>query len=75
MKIYKQNVKDDIGQSITNMIEKETDNKIFTLRIVGETKEALEVLVVFENKEIINGIITIQEIEGTLAARLQANYI
>jgi L-amino acid N-acyltransferase YncA len=75
MRIYEQGNKEEIAEALTKMLEKDAGKKIFTMRIVGETQEGLEVIVIFEDKSVLMGIISVQTIQGKLAARIQANYI
>ena len=79
MNIGYQDKEEDIVDALSRMLEQETGQKIFTLRVIDnqekEESEVIETLVVFENKSILNAFISIQTIEGKLAARMQGNYI
>ena len=75
MKTYEAKEDEDFMDSITNMLEEDTGKKIFTLRVLDHTDEALEVLIVFDDKEILTGKIKVTTIEGKLAIRMQGNFI
>ena len=75
MKTYEAKEDEDFMDSITNMLEEDTGKKIFTLRVLDHTDEALEVLIVFDDKEILMGKIKVATIEGNMAIRLQGNFI
>jgi hypothetical protein len=75
LKIYHQEQNEEIAESIISMLEKDTAKKVFTLKIIGEDEKGLEAVIVFEDKSIMMAFITVQEIAGKLACRLQANWI
>ena len=75
MKTYEAKDDEEMIDSIINMIEQDTGKKIFTLRVLDSTPETLEVLIVFDDKEILQGIIRVMKGEGELAIRIQGNFI
>ena len=75
MKIFNQGNKEEIVESIERMLESETGQKIFTLRVLDDVEEGLETLVVLEDKSVLMGLISVQEVQGKLAFRMQLNYI
>lgn len=69
---------DDTIESIIKSIEKETGKKVFTLRIIedeDEPKNDIEVLIVFEDKNVMHAKITVQAIDGQLGCRVRGNFI
>jgi hypothetical protein len=66
---------EDIFETLTQLIEQETEKKIFTMRILDEIEEWLEVLVIFEDKSMLLGKISVLTFFGNIACRLQAKYI
>jgi hypothetical protein len=75
MRTYVAKEDEEFIDTIINMIEQDTDKKIFTLRVLDSTPEALEVLIVFDDKEILNGVIKVLDGEGEMAIRIQGNFI
>lgn len=75
MKIYEVNNKEDLADELIATLEKDTKQKIFTLRIIGEMDDSLETIIVFEDKSVLMGKIMIQEIKGNMAFRVQGNFI
>jgi len=75
MKIYKVNDTADLADELIKTIEKDSKQKIFTLRIIGESDEKLETIIVFEDKSVLMGKIKVEEIEGNMAFRVQGNFI
>ena len=75
MKIYEIKNKEDMADALLQMLEQETGERIFTLRIIEEFDDALETIVIFEDKRILLGKIGVQEINGKLAFRMKANFI
>jgi hypothetical protein len=68
---------EDIGEALTELIEKETQRKIFTMRTFDHkyTPNALEAIVIFEDKAVMLGTIAITRINGKLAARCKLSLI
>lgn len=62
-------------EKLTTKLEAETGQKIFTLRVSDSTDEALETIVVLEDKSILHGHITIKQNGDDFEIRIQANYI
>ena len=75
MKTYEAEEDEKLIDSIIKTLEQDTGKKIFTLRVLDHTTEALEVLIVFDDKEILTGKIKVTTIEGKLAIRMQGNFI
>lgn len=75
MKIFNQGNQEEIVESIERMLESETGQKIFTLRVLDDVEEGLETLVIMEDKSVLMGLISVQEVQGKLAFRMQLNYI
>lgn len=78
MDIYELKENEDVIDALTRMIEKDSEKKIFTIRVVGdelEEKNEIEVVIVFEDKEILWGFITIEEVNGKMACRIRGNYL
>jgi hypothetical protein len=75
MKIYKAKIEEDIVDSLIKMMEQDTGKKVFTIRVIGETDDGLETLVVFTDETILMSKITIMTLKGNYAFRMQGNYI
>lgn len=75
MNVYHAENEEDVAEAITRTLEKETGKRIFTMRIINDTEEGLETLVVFQDKSMIHGMVTVMEIHGQLACRIKADYI
>jgi hypothetical protein len=75
MKIYEVNNQADLADELIKTIEKDSKQKIFTLRIIGESDEKLETIIVFEDKTVLMGRIMVQEINGKMAFRVQGNFV
>lgn len=75
MKIYDIEDGEHAIDELLKMMEEHTDQKIFTMRVLEQTKKGLEVLVVFEDKSIMNGLISVKPFGGKLAMRVQGNFI
>lgn len=75
MKIYELGDKEEIAEALTRMIETDTKKKIFTMRIIGENEASLESIIIFEDKSVLMGKISVQQVKGKLAARMQGNFI
>jgi hypothetical protein len=77
MRLYNSDAvnKDDITDSLLEMLEKDTGKEIFTIRVLGDTKAGLEALVVFKDKSIMMGLINVGTVKGQIAFRVQGNYI
>ena len=75
MKIYEANNQADLADELIKTLEKDAKQKIFTLRIIGESDERLETIIVFEDKSVLMGKIKVQEINGKMAFRVQGNFI
>lgn len=75
MKIYELGDKEEIADALTRMLETDAGKKIFTMRIIGENEASLESIIIFEDKSVLMGKISVQTIKGKLAARMQGNWI
>jgi len=75
MRIYKVENQGDLADELIQTIEKDSKQKIFTLRIIGESDENLETIIVFEDRSVLMGKIKVEEIEGNMAFRVQGNFI
>ena len=74
---YIQHKDADIVEDIIQTLERETGQKIFTMRILGEnTKEnALEFVAAFESKMMMKGILIWRPMKGRLAIKVKANFL
>lgn len=75
MRLYQAENEEDFLDSLLQMMEQDTGKKIFTMRVLEHTHEGLETLIVFEDKQILMGIIKVGSIQGKMAIRMQGNYI
>jgi hypothetical protein len=75
MNIYELGDKEEIADALIQMMEQQTEKKVFTLRVIGEKKAALETIVVFEDKSVLMGSIFVETMMGKLACRIQGNFI
>jgi hypothetical protein len=75
MRIYQAENEEDFLDSLLQMMEQDTGKKIFTMRVLEHTDEGLETLIVFEDKQILMGIIKVGTIQEKMAIRMQGNYI
>lgn len=75
MNFFAQKDGEEITDALLNSIEEQTGKKIFTMRVINETEEGLDVIVVFTDKNILNGCISVQVIDGNLACRIRGNYL
>jgi hypothetical protein len=75
MKIYEANNQADLADELIKTLEMDAKQKIFTLRIIGESDEKLETIIVFEDKSVLMGKIKVQEINGKMAFRVQGNFV
>jgi hypothetical protein len=68
---------EEIGAAITQVVENQTDKKIFTMRTFDHEhlKNGLEVIVIFEDKTVMMGSITIYKKQEQIVARCKLNYV
>jgi hypothetical protein len=77
---------DEIADVMIQQMEQQTGKEVFTMRIVGEQSNALEAIVVFTDKSVLMGKITVgsaedvfgetdEAVKGKLSTRIQGNYI
>jgi ADP-ribose pyrophosphatase YjhB (NUDIX family) len=65
---------EEIAAAIRKTIEQETGQKVYHIRLLDHVKDGLRVHIILENAAL-EGLVTVHEIEGKIACRLQANYI
>ncbi len=75
MNVYEAMDEADLVDSLILMLEKDSGKKIFTMRILEHVEDGLEALVIFEDKNVMMGKISVGSMQGKLAVRLQGNYI
>ena len=75
MKVYEAHREKEIIEVMTKALEERTKSKIFTMSILGDLEDAIEAIVVFENKKILMGKIFITTYRGKIACRIQGNFI
>jgi hypothetical protein len=75
---YIQHKDEDIVEAVIKMLEKDSGQKIFTIRIINENRkpyESLEFVAAFESKEMMMGIIFVETTKKRLAVRLKGKYL
>jgi hypothetical protein len=75
MKVYEAHDEKEIMEVLTKALEEKTKSKIFTMSILGDLEDAIEAVVVFENKKILMGKIFVTTYRGKVACRIQGNFI
>lgn len=81
MNIFEAENEEDFVDCLIQHIEQDTGKKIFTIKVLDHVEDiedvlcGLETLIVFEDKEIIKGMITITSIHEKLAIRMQGNFM
>ena len=80
MNIFDAENEEDFVDSLIQIIEQDTGKKIFTIKVldIEDTDDGLcglETLIVFEDKEILKGRITITSVHEKLAIRMQGNFM
>jgi hypothetical protein len=75
MNVYEAENEADFVDSMIKMLEQDTGKKIFTMRILEHAEEGLETLIIFEDKNVMMGMIKVGSIKGKMAIRMQGNYI
>lgn len=66
---------DAVFDDIIEYVEQQTEKKVFTMRMLKELEEGLEVIIVFEDKAVLQGEIELLEIDDKLAVRMKGNFI
>jgi hypothetical protein len=66
---------EDFVDSLIQMIEQDTGKKIFTMKVLDHTEDGLETLIVFEDKNILRGMIKVGTMNEKLAIRMQGNFM
>jgi hypothetical protein len=75
MNIYEAENEEDFIDSLIQMIEQDTGKKIFTMKVLDHTEDGLETLIVFEDKNILRGMIKIGTVNEKFAIRMQGNFM
>lgn len=77
MKIFKAGdiSEDELGKELMKTVEQQTEKKVFTMRILGERENALDTVIIFDDKTVLMSKISVMEHEGNLAYRIQGDYI
>jgi hypothetical protein len=80
MNIFDAENEEDFVDSLIQIIEQDTGKKIFTIKVldIEDTEDGLcglETLIVFEDKEVLKGRITITSVHEKLAIRMQGNFM
>lgn len=76
MKVIKEVIDgEDPFQAFLDGIENDVGSKIFTFKILETTKEGLESVIVFENKQVLYGHVKAGAEGSKMGLRLQANFI
>lgn len=66
---------DEIFDTVTTTVENETGKKIFTMRLLKDDDTQLELIVIFEDRSVLNAVLTIRREDGLLVCRFQGNWI
>lgn len=66
---------DEIFDTVTTTVENETGKKIFTMRLLKDDDTQLELIVIFEDRSVLNALLTIGREDGLLVCRFQGNWI
>jgi tRNA U34 5-carboxymethylaminomethyl modifying enzyme MnmG/GidA len=77
---------EEIADIMIQELEQQTGKEVFTMRIVGEHEKALEAIVVFTDRSVLMGKITVgsaaevfgesdEAVKGKLSTRIQGNFI
>lgn len=72
---YNQRPTEEIHEAVIRSIESSSGKEVFTLRIIDSNDIGLDAVIVFWDKSILTAIIQIEEINGSLAARVRGNYL
>ena len=74
---YIQNQDEDVVEAVIKTLERDTGQKIFTMRIMGENEKehSLEFVAAFESKMMMFGVIFCDYIKGRLAIKVKANFL
>lgn len=75
MNLYEMEDQEDIAEAIIRSLEQDADKKVFTIRFLNNLDDGLETLIVFEDRTVLLGMVTVKEIKGKLACRIRGNYI
>ena len=74
---YIQDQDADIVETVIQTLERDSGQKIFTMRITGENdkENALEFIAAFESKMMMIGIIHCRPMKGRLALQVKGNFL
>ena len=75
MNIYEAENEEELVDCLIKMIEQDTGKKIYTMKILDHNDEGLDTLIVFEDKNIMQGKIKVGTIQDKMAIRMQGNFI
>lgn len=75
MRMYNVENKEELADALLQVIEQDSGQKVFTLRIIGEFEDALDSLIIFEDKSVLMGKISVETIGGNPAFRIRGNFI
>lgn len=75
MKLYEQHSEEDLAEAITRTLESASGKKVKNIQIIGDTNAEILANIFFTDNSVLNGFITIEKINGQLAARIRGNYI
>ncbi len=67
----------ELAGVLLKLIEQKTRKEIFTLRILEKNNndQSLDSVIVFKDRSVLMGKIGVFEVNGSLACRIQGNYI
>jgi hypothetical protein len=74
---YIQHKDEDVVEGVIKTLEKDTGQKIFTMKILGENEKehSLEFVAAFESKMMMFGFIYCDYIKGRLAIKVKGNFL
>lgn len=66
---------EDLHDALIEALEKETNKKIFTIRVLDEFDDHLDIIAIFEDRNVLMGEIYIEKIINNIAFRIRGNWI
>ena len=74
---YIHNQDEDVIEAVIKTLERDSGQKIFTMKIVGENEKehSLEFVAAFESKMMMIGVIFCELIKGRLAIKVKGNFL
>lgn len=74
---YIHNTDEDVVEAVIKTLERDSGEKIFTMKILGENEKehVLEFVAAFESKMMMIGIIHCRMMKGRLAVQVQGNFL